>query len=98
MTATQAGDDSQAASQYTVRLEVNDLEIRIGRSGPDVVSDIGFAVPAGQVLGLVGESGSGKTTVALALLGHTRRGLRIASGEVRLDGIDPLKPPPADPP
>ena len=74
-----------------VRLEVRDLEIRIGRSGPDVVSDINFAVPAGQVLGLVGESGSGKTTVALALLGHARRGLRISSGEVRLDGVDLLK-------
>jgi len=73
-----------------VRLEVADLEIRIGRSGPDVVSDISFAVPAGNVLGLVGESGSGKTTVALALLGHTRRGLRISSGEVRLDGVDLL--------
>src|SRR5262249_55385039 len=67
------------------------LEIRIGKSGPDVVSDISFAVPAGQVLGLVGESGSGKTTVALALLGHARRGLRISAGEVRLDGVDLLK-------
>src|SRR5215510_8506275 len=74
-----------------VRLEVSDLEIRIGKSGPDVVSDISFAVPAGQVLGLVGESGSGKTTVALALLGHARRGLRISSGEVRLDGVDLLQ-------
>ena len=73
-----------------VRLEVRDLEIRVGKSGPDVVGDISFAVPAGQVLGLVGESGSGKTTVALALLGHTRRGLRISSGEVRLDGVDLL--------
>ncbi len=84
------------ADQNVARLEVADLEIRIGRSGPDVVADIGFAVPAGQVLGLVGESGSGKTTVALALLGHTRRGLRISRGEVKLDGIDLLTLPPAD--
>jgi peptide/nickel transport system ATP-binding protein len=42
------------------------------------------------VLGLVGESGSGKTSVALALLGYARRGLVIASGEVRLDGTDLL--------
>jgi peptide/nickel transport system ATP-binding protein len=79
------------ADQQVARLEVADLEIKIGRSGPDVVSDVGFAVPAGQVLGLVGESGSGKTTVALALLGHTRRGLHISRGEVRLDGIDLLR-------
>jgi peptide/nickel transport system ATP-binding protein len=90
VSATTGGDHKVA------RLEVADLEIRIGRSGPDVVSDIGFAVPAGQVLGLVGESGSGKTTVALALLGHTRRGLHISRGEVKLDGIDLLKLPRAD--
>jgi peptide/nickel transport system ATP-binding protein len=72
------------------RLSVSDLTIRIGPSGPDVVSEISFAVAAGEVLGLVGESGSGKTTVALALLGHARRGLRVASGEVRLDDVNLL--------
>jgi len=78
------------AFQREVRLRVTGLEVRMGRSGPDVVRDVSFAVPAGEVLGLVGESGSGKTTVALALLGHTRRGLRIAAGQVLLDGIDLL--------
>jgi peptide/nickel transport system ATP-binding protein len=78
------------------RLDVRDLEIRIGAAGPDVVSGISFEVPAGEVLGLVGESGSGKTTVALALLGHARRGLRISAGEVRLDGTDLLQLPAAD--
>ena len=79
-----------------VRLQVNDLEVRLGRSGPDVVRDVSFAVPAGEVLGLVGESGSGKTTVALALLGHARRGLRITAGQVRLDGTDLLALSPRD--
>ena len=78
-------------SEERARLEVSDLEVRIGTAGPDVVSEIGFAVPAGEVLGLVGESGSGKTTVALALLGHARRGLRITGGEVLLDGTDLLR-------
>jgi peptide/nickel transport system ATP-binding protein len=73
-----------------VRLEVRDLQIRLGAAGPDVVSEVSFSVRAGQVLGLVGESGSGKTTVALALLGHARRGLVISNGSILLDGVDVL--------
>src|SRR5499427_2374613 len=78
-----------------VRLDVRGLEVRLGQDGPDVVGDVSFTVEAGQVLGLVGESGSGKTTVVLALLGHARRGLRISSGEVRVDGVDLLRLPAA---
>src|SRR3984957_5083836 len=77
------------------RLEGRDLEIRSGRGGRAVVSGVSFAVRAGEVLGLVGESGSGKTTVALALLGHTRRGLSVTAGEIRLDGMDLLRLRPA---
>jgi peptide/nickel transport system ATP-binding protein len=74
-----------------VRLSVQDLRVNVGgASGPDVVAEVSFQVRAGEVLGLVGESGSGKTTVALALLGHARRGLRIASGQVVLDSTDVL--------
>src|SRR5580700_4967355 len=81
----------------TLRLQVRDLEIRSGRrDGPPVVSGVSFAVRPGAVLGLVGESGSGKTTVALALLGHTRRGLSVTSGEIRLDGTDLLRLKPAE--
>lgn len=64
--------------------------------GSDVVSDVNFSLDSGELLGLVGESGSGKTTVALALLGHARRGLRISSGEVLLDGADLLAMDPTD--
>ena len=88
--------DGSSARSDTVRLDVQDLVIRLGETGPDVVSDISFAVPAGEVLGLVGESGSGKTTVALALLGHARRGLSITGGRVGLDGLDLLRLGPGD--
>jgi len=88
--------DEPSARCDTVRLDVQDLAIRLGESGPDVVSEISFAVPSGEVLGLVGESGSGKTTVALALLGHARRGLSITGGQVRLDGRDLLRLSPGD--
>ncbi len=78
------------------RLDVRGLEVRLGRAGPDVVSEVSFTVQPGQLLGLVGESGSGKTTVALALLGHARRGLRISSGEVHVEGVDLLRLRPAE--
>jgi peptide/nickel transport system ATP-binding protein len=88
-------DTSAGPAADPVRLEVSGLQVRLGRGGADVISDVSFAVRAGQVLGLVGESGSGKTTVVLALLGHARRGLRISSGQVLLDGIDLLRLSPA---
>jgi peptide/nickel transport system ATP-binding protein len=84
------------AARPKARLEVAGLEVRLGRSGPDVVREVTFAVRAGEVLGLVGESGSGKTTVALALLGHARRGLCITAGQVLLDGADLLALSPRD--
>ena len=89
------GGDGRAGEPGAFRLEVRDLEIRSGPRGPSVVTAISFAVRPGDVLGLVGESGSGKTTVALALLGHTRRGLSVSAGEIRLDGTDLLRLSPA---
>ena len=85
-------DDSRNdfADTAPVRLEVKDLSIKLASTGADVVGDVSFSVAAAELLGLVGESGSGKTTVALALLGHARRGLDISSGEIRLDGEDLL--------
>ncbi len=63
-------------------LRVNGLRLEVTSTGHDIVDDIDLHVPAGTVLGLVGESGSGKTTVGLAVLGHTRHGVRIASGAI----------------
>jgi peptide/nickel transport system ATP-binding protein len=93
--AGQPAAHDAAAEPGGFRLEVRDLEIRSGHHGAAVVSGITFAVRPGDVLGLVGESGSGKTTVALALLGHTRRGLSVTAGEIRLDGMDLLRLRPA---
>ncbi len=77
-------------------LEVEGLRVEVEGRGVDIVDEVTFAIPAGEVLGLVGESGSGKTTVGLALLGHTRRGARIAAGAVRVDGRDVLRCSPAE--
>ena len=71
-------------------VDVSDLRIEVVTTGADIVDEVSFAVDPGEVLGLVGESGSGKTTVGLALLGHTRRGARVAGGSVRIAGRDLL--------
>jgi peptide/nickel transport system ATP-binding protein len=72
------------------RLSVRDLRVELADGSADVVAEISFDVAAGQTLGIVGESGSGKTTVAHALLGHARRGLKLASGSVAVNGLDLL--------
>ena len=86
-TAAEPGPNEHGCSS----LEVVDLRVEIEYGAhEDIVDGISFQVAGGEVLGLVGESGSGKTTVGLALLGHTRRGARIARGEVRIEGRDIL--------
>ncbi|MFE4622713.1 ABC transporter ATP-binding protein [Streptomyces mirabilis] len=72
------------------------LRVVLGRSGPDVVDDIAFDVAEGEILALVGESGSGKTTMATALLAHTRRGARIDAGTVVVDGRELLSASPGE--
>lgn len=75
------------------RVAVENLTVRIASSGIVIVDDVTLEVAAGEILGLVGESGSGKTTLGLAMIGHTRRGLEISHGAVRLDGRDLLSLP-----
>ncbi len=96
MSTTTAAPDLNGSAMTGVRLETRDLRIELTSSGADVVDEVSFQVRAGEVLGLVGESGSGKTTVALALLGHARRGLRISGGQIILDGENILGLKPAE--
>lgn len=67
---------------------VRGLRVEIATQPTAVVDDVSFSISSGTILGVVGESGSGKTTVAHALLGHARRGLRIAAGSVLVAGHD----------
>jgi peptide/nickel transport system ATP-binding protein len=86
-TAELAGQtDEPVVSAVAVR----DLQVEIEATGTPVITDVSFEIAPGEILGVVGESGSGKTTVGLALLGHARRGLRIAGGSVLLGGRDIL--------
>jgi ABC-type glutathione transport system ATPase component len=60
-----------------------------------VVDGVSFDLAPGETLGIAGESGSGKSTVARALLGHTRAGSAIEAGSVLLAGRDLAALPPA---
>lgn len=68
-------------------IDLRDLRIETS-DGTPIVSEIGFSIAPGRVMGLVGESGSGKSTIAKALLGYVAPGLRIARGQLTLGGRD----------
>jgi subfamily B ATP-binding cassette protein HlyB/CyaB len=52
--------------------------------GPEVLHDVSFRVPAGQIVGIVGPSGSGKSTLAKLI----QRLYVPESGRVLVDGVD----------
>lgn len=67
---------------------IENLRLDVEATGNDIVDEVTLSIEPGRVLGLVGESGSGKTTVGLAVLGHARRGVRIAGGSIRIGGTE----------
>ena len=52
--------------------------------GPEVLHDVSFSVPPGQIVGIVGPSGSGKSTLAKLV----QRLYVPESGRILVDGID----------
>ena len=52
--------------------------------GPEILHDVSFNIPAGQVVGIVGPSGSGKSTLAKLI----QRLYVPESGRVLVDGVD----------
>ncbi len=72
-------------------LEVENLCVEFSDDHGTVraVDDVSFSIRAGDTLGIVGESGCGKSVTSLALMGLLPQPAgRIASGSVRLDGIE----------
>ena len=57
---------------------------RYRADGPEVLHDVSFSVPAGQVVGIVGPSGSGKSTLAKLV----QRLYVPETGRVLMDGVD----------
>ena len=70
----------------TLRGEVifEHVTFRYRIDGPEVLHDVSFRVPAGQIVGVVGPSGSGKSTLAKLV----QRLYTPESGRVIVDGID----------
>ena len=60
------------------------VKFRYRVDGPEVLHDVSFDIPAGQVVGIVGPSGSGKSTLAKLV----QRLYVPESGRVLVDGVD----------
>jgi oligopeptide/dipeptide ABC transporter ATP-binding protein len=75
-------------------LEVRNLSVgylsQTGEMCPAIVN-IGFAIAAGEILGVLGESGSGKSTLAASILRLLPANGRVQLGTIRFEGRDVLQ-------
>ena len=69
-------------------LEIEGLNVTLGRDGPRLLRDVSLTVQRQEVHGLVGESGAGKSMIGKAIAGLLPRAVHVASGAIRLDGQD----------
>ena len=74
------------AALPTIRGDVifEHVKFRYRIDGPEILHDVSFNIPAGQVVGIVGPSGSGKSTLAKLI----QRLYVPESGRVLVDGVD----------
>jgi ATP-binding cassette subfamily B protein RaxB len=73
-----SGDAALAGS-----LAVRNLSFRYAESDPPVLTDVSFAVEAGESVAIVGPSGCGKTTLVKLMLGL----LQPTAGHIEADGV-----------
>ena len=68
-------------------LSVRDLRLKVG-DGVEPVRGASLTAARGEVVAIVGESGSGKSLTLRAIAGLLPSGVRVASGEVEVGGLD----------
>ena len=64
-------------------LEIKNISFK-AEDGREIVSDISFTVPSGQIVAVTGPNGSGKSTIAKLISGI----YTLSSGQILLDGED----------
>ncbi|TKT76321.1 ABC transporter ATP-binding protein [Aquamicrobium sp. LC103] len=67
-------------------LEIRDVTLGIGRTGPKIVKGANLAIAPGEIVGIVGESGSGKTMLGRAVLGLSPAPISMTAGEIYFKG------------
>ena len=79
-------------------LSIRDLKVNYATQDGTVqaVDGVDLDLEEGQHLGLIGESGCGKTTLLKAIVQVLPRNGHIVSGEIKFQGMDLLKLPPAE--
>ncbi|GGY33420.1 ABC transporter ATP-binding protein [Bacterioplanes sanyensis] len=65
-------------------LQVNDLKVRVGQRGHELVKGISFHIDQGEIFALVGESGSGKSLTSLSIMRLLPNALQVAGGSIVL--------------
>jgi branched-chain amino acid transport system ATP-binding protein len=68
------------------------IDVAVERGGNRIVEGVDIDVPIGSITALLGSNGAGKTTLIEAICGR----LRLAHGQVVLDGVDVSKRRPVD--
>jgi ABC-type dipeptide/oligopeptide/nickel transport system ATPase component len=73
-------------------LQIKDLRLETVADRRVLIPGLDLTIRRGEIVGLVGQSGSGKTLTCFAVAGLTPPGVRLAGGEIRLEGerIDSL--------
>ncbi|MDS9469938.1 ABC transporter ATP-binding protein [Paracoccus sp. MBLB3053] len=74
-------------------VEIRDLQVKATTDAGNIIpiiKGVSFDIAPGEIVALIGESGSGKTTIALSLMGYTRKGCALSGGSIRVSGRDVL--------